>query len=104
MNTGRTSTTREEKHMVWKRKESSKDRRERAAAEAKVLVGFGKHDLKDLVADEDGEETLIYALTKHHWPPRYRRESICSEDEIDAFKAYMIWLQRKLKLTNRRAK
>ena len=89
--------------MIWK-KETAKERRTKEAAEAKVLVGFGKHDLKDLVADEDGEDTLIYALTKYHWPPRYRRESVCSEEEIDAFKAYMIWIQRKLKLNKRRAK
>jgi hypothetical protein len=83
-------------------KKTAKQKKLEEAAEAKVLIGFGKHDLKDLVADEDGEDTLIYAITKHHWPPRYRRESICSEEEIDAFKAYMIWIQRKLKLTNRR--
>ena len=87
--------------MAW-RKETAKQRRAREAAEAKVLVGFGEHDLKDLMADEGNEDLLIYALTKHHWPPRYRRESICSQEEIQSFKDYMIWIQRKLNLVKRR--
>jgi hypothetical protein len=90
--------------MVWKR-ETARERKMKIRSQANVLVGFGKRDLKDMMAEidtEEGEDLLIHALTQKHWPPRYRREAICTQEEVDAFKAYMRWLQKKLNLTNRR--
>lgn len=67
--------------------------------EGSVLVGFGKHDLIQMmewIGTED-EERLLYAPTKYSWPPRYRRTSICSEEEIQAFIKYNHWVLDKLK-------
>ncbi len=71
-------------------------------AEAMVLVGFGKHDLVDLVnnasgGDQDALDKLVHAVGKYHWPPRYRRESICTEEEIEAFVDYTTWIQAQLR-------
>lgn len=52
--------------------------------EPMVVVGFGQADLADLMG-EDKEERLTEAFTKQ-WPPRYRRASICTEEEIELFK------------------
>ncbi len=64
-----------------------------------VLVGFGKHDLLDMIEwiGTEEEERLLYAPTKYSWPPRYRRLEICSEREINAFVTYMNWVTEKLR-------
>jgi hypothetical protein len=49
-----------------------------------VVVGFGKADLADLLG-EDHIERLTEAFQKQ-WPPRYRRASLCTADEIELFK------------------
>jgi hypothetical protein len=61
-----------------------------------VLVGFGKRDLKDMLhkINTEEEEDLIRAPTKS--PPRYRREAICSPEEIEAFMIYGRFVQEKL--------
>lgn len=74
--------------------------------EALVLVGFGKHDLVTLMdAAEDGDkealDKLVHAVGKYHWPPRYRRESICTMKEIEAFVDYTTWVQAQLKRMKR---
>ena len=64
-----------------------------------VLVGFGKHDLKDLWAKKDtkeGLQRLIEAITIKHWPPRYRRLEICTEEEVKVFKEYLHWIVNEL--------
>jgi hypothetical protein len=64
-----------------------------------VLVGFGRHDLIDLLAEADtpeGEERLLYAIDKYHWPPRYRKATSCTLEEVYTFKEYVKWVQTKL--------
>lgn len=67
-----------------------------ASIEAMVLVGFGKSDLKDIInkMNTAEEKELVFAATGS--PPRYRRESICSREEIEAFLIYVRFLQEKL--------
>lgn len=59
-----------------------------------VLVGFGKHKLTDMLErwlDTDEEEKLATAFKR--WPPVYRREEICSQEEIKAACQYLAYLQ-----------
>jgi hypothetical protein len=42
---------------------------------------------------DEGEERLLYAVDKFHWPPRYRRAGICTIEEIQTFRAYLKWLE-----------
>lgn len=56
---------------------------DRRPAEPTVLVGFGKHDLADLMG-EDYEERLTEAFQKQ-WPPRYRRLSACTKEDVELF-------------------
>ena len=65
-----------------------------------VLVGFGKDDLKDLIKKVGTleEETLIRACLNA--PPRYRREEICSEEEVAAFLTFGKLLQETFKGEN----
>jgi hypothetical protein len=58
-------------------------RAEKAMPEPMVVVGFGKHELADLMG-EDMEERILEAFQKQ-WPPIYRRASACTEDEIKMF-------------------
>ena len=59
--------------------------------EPMILVGFGKHDLGDLMKliGTEEEEKLVLAPTKYSWPPRYRRSSICTAIEMQTFKEYI---------------
>lgn len=80
-------------------KETAKQRREKERAEPKVLVGFGKHSLKDLMAEKDtdkGEWDLMGAADVHHWPPVYRRVSICSVEDVKLFQEYLVWVGEML--------
>ena len=65
--------------------------------EPMVLVGFGKQDLKDILykIGTDEEEELVYAPTRS--PPRYRRKSICTTEDIEAFMTYGRFIQEKLR-------
>jgi hypothetical protein len=58
-----------------------------------VLVGFGKHDLSEVLSwrGTPREEDAILAATK--WPPRYRREAICEEEDVKNYMVYVDWLQ-----------
>ena len=58
-------------------------RAEKPTPEPMVVVGFGGADLADLMG-EDREERLTEAFTKQ-WPPRYRRASTCTSDDIALF-------------------
>ena len=62
-------------------------------SEGLILVGFGKHTLTDMLEwmDTEKEEDLATAFKK--WPPVYRRESICSQAEIQAALQYLAFLQ-----------
>ncbi len=48
-----------------------------------VLVGFGKHKLKDMLKwiGTDQEIDLLSAFTK--WPPIYREERIVDEEDME---------------------
>ncbi len=61
--------------------------------EGLILVGFGKHELKDMLewAGTDKEDDLISAFKK--WPQVWRREGICTLDEITTSLQYMAFLQ-----------
>ena len=58
-----------------------------------VLVGFGKYNLTDMLEwiDTDKEEDLAIAFKK--WPPVYRREEICTEEDIKSACRYLAYLQ-----------
>ena len=61
-----------------------------------ILVGIGKHNLKDLLEKAanslEGQRILLEAFDKKGWPPRYRRLSICTEEEIETFRIYTNWV------------
>ena len=61
--------------------------------EGLVLVGFGKHKLQDMLdwIGTDKEEDLAKSFTK--WPAVYRREEICSQDEIKACLQFLAFVQ-----------
>ncbi len=68
-------------------------------SEPLVLVGFGEHDLADLMADVDsleGHDRLLNAIDRYHWPPRYRPRRICSEEQIVTFIKYVKWVREQL--------
>jgi hypothetical protein len=71
-----------------------------APVEPNVLVGIGKHSLRKLLDEAyetpEGEQTLMDSLGKHHWPPRYRRVSICTEEEVGTFEEYLEWIQERI--------
>lgn len=70
----------------WKRDTS----RTRKMPEPLVLVGFGKHELADMIQfiDTDNEERLVSEPFEKGWPPRYRRASACTQAEIDNFRTF----------------
>lgn len=59
-----------------------------------ILVGFGKHDLSDVLSwrGTSREEDSILASTK--WPPRYRREEICEPGDVERYKEYVEWISK----------
>lgn len=65
-----------------------------------ILVGIGKYNLKDLLeqaaATLEGHQILLEAFDKYHWPPRYRRASACSPEEVEAFSTYVNWVIENL--------
>ncbi len=80
-------------------KETMKQRKAKDRSEPMVLVAFGNHTLKDLMAKkdtEDGEERLMTAIDQHHWPPVYRRVSICSIEDVELFQEYLAWVAEML--------
>lgn len=74
----------------WKRTLNKDKRKE----DPVVLVGFGKHDLKDLIKfiDTDEEERLVAEPFAKGWPPRYRRVSICTKEDIEAFRTFTTFM------------
>jgi hypothetical protein len=58
-----------------------------------VLVGFGKHNL-DEILNWVGTPREIEALKAPLlWPPRWRRESLCSEEDKTNFAEYTATMQ-----------
>lgn len=70
-------------------------RREKKAPEARVLVGFGKHDLSDMMAlpEPDKAQMLMTAFVKG-WPPRYKYSSACGPEDVSLFRDYVYYLQQ----------
>ena len=66
----------------------------RRQPEPVVLVGFGKHDLVDMIEfiDTDNEERLVSEPFEKGWPPRYRRASACTEAEVEAFRKFTTFM------------
>lgn len=62
-----------------------------------VLVGFGKYDLKDLIEFIDTPEEMILFMAPSEWPARYRRDTICDPEEIQAFRTYGMWVSNVLR-------
>ena len=58
-----------------------------------VLVGFGDQSLRDMLEwiDTDREEELLSAFIK--WPPIYRDESICTNEEIQNACRFLAFIQ-----------
>lgn len=62
--------------------------------EPMVLVGIGRHDLPDLMKKigTPEEYMLVEGLSRLGWPPRYRRLSICTQEEVEVFQQYLRWV------------
>jgi hypothetical protein len=62
-------------------------------SEGLILVGFGKHNLSDMLGwiDTSKEEDLAKAFKK--WPPVWRREGACSVEEVHSSLRYLAYLQ-----------
>ena len=56
-----------------------------------VLMGFGKHDLASFI----GYPELVNEAFVKCWPPRYRRQSICTPEEVELFKEFTTWLTQE---------
>jgi hypothetical protein len=65
--------------------------------EAHVLVGFGKHDLIDLIKLIGTKDEMTLYKAPVEWPSRRRRRSICSNEEVEAFRTYLNWITYKLR-------
>ena len=80
-------------------KETMKQRKAKERSEPLVLIAFGNHTLKSLMEKKDtmeGEERLMAAIDQHHWPPVYRRVSICSIEDVELFQEYLAWVAEML--------
>jgi hypothetical protein len=67
--------------------------------EALVLVGFGKSDLVDMIHKINTPEERDLFTAPTNSPPRWRREAICTDKEIEAFVLYTRWVSTKLMST-----
>ena len=58
-----------------------------------VLVGFGAQSLRDMLEwiDTDKEEDLLSAFIK--WPPVYRPEEACSNEDIQNACRFLAFVQ-----------
>ena len=62
--------------------------------EIMVLVGFGKIDLSDVLKMSETE--VMDMLNNKQWPPRYRRISICTDEEVDNYSQFAKWAAMKV--------
>ena len=49
---------------------------------------------------DKGELDLLGAVDIHHWPPVYRRVSICSVEDVKLFQEYLVWVGEMLGYIN----
>jgi hypothetical protein len=56
-----------------------------------ILVGFGPHNLDDILTwrETEKEQDLIFAPDK--WAPRFRPEKSCSVRKFETFLEYVNW-------------
>ena len=95
----------QEKDPVWLEEQKTKPWRQKfdSKSEPHVLVGFGKHSLLALMSErhtEEGWKRLAGAMDVNHWPPRWRRASLCNEEEIACFQAFVNLVQKQLEKEN----
>jgi hypothetical protein len=64
--------------------------------EAMVLMGFGKKDLKDLLELIGTPQENLLAEAPVRAPARWRRQEICSDEEVADFRRYVNWVQGML--------
>lgn len=67
--------------------------------EGMVLVGFGKHDLSEILAWFGTPREIDALKASLLWPPRWRRESGCTQEEKERFVQYTETI-RNLKFTD----
>jgi hypothetical protein len=58
-----------------------------------VLVGFGKHKLKDMLKwiDTDQEQDLLTSFKK--WPPVYRELRACDAEDVEVACDFLAYLR-----------
>jgi len=56
--------------------------------EPTVLTGFGKYELVDFIGSPD----FVNEAFIKGWPPHYRRQSICTPEELELFREFTSWL------------
>lgn len=54
-----------------------------------VLVGFGKHDLKEVLSWFGTSKELEAYKAPTLWPPRWRPERLCTGEDINLFIQYV---------------
>ena len=66
---------------------------EKMPAPGLVLVGFGEQNLRDMLEwiDTDKEDDLLSAFIK--WPPVYRAEEACTNEEIQNACRFLAFIQ-----------
>ena len=61
--------------------------------EGLVLVGFGSNGLKDMLEWMDSPKEMDLLMAFKKWPPVYREERSCSQEEIQTACDYLAFLQ-----------
>jgi len=57
-----------------------------------VLVGFGKYSLVDLMKFSETDPEGVIEAPGRGGIPRWRRVSVCTEEEISIFREYASWM------------
>lgn len=80
------------------KKETKTPKPEKDVSQELVLVGFGKHDLVDMIKwiGTDQERELFNAAGR--WPARWRRYEICNLEELNAMKSFIEFTHQKLNM------
>ena len=63
------------------------------AREGLVLVGFGSHQLRDMLEWIGSEKEMDLATAFRKWPPIYREERACEPEDIQAACDFLKYLQ-----------
>lgn len=57
-----------------------------------ILVGFGKHDLDEVLSWRGTPRERDALVAPKKWPPRYRRKGICTQDDQERHIEYVEWI------------